>query len=104
MTKIMLSPHAASRIRDRLKDIVTLREVAEGVIGCRFYCGETWIKIKELDNIVEIAEENQVIYGDVVYVVVRRFDDNDVGSVTTVLLRERHQHIKGDYFIDKVKP
>ena len=39
--------------------------------------------------------------GDTIYVIVRRRDDLDAGAVATVEIRNSHQKIKGDYFIDR---
>lgn len=98
MSQLRLSRHAHSRIHGRLKDIITLREVAEGVTGCRFNTGETWVKVKSLPG--DIKLDGSVI-GDTVYIIVHRNGERDNGTVVTVELRQRHQKIKGDYYIDR---
>lgn len=97
MSELRLSRHAAARISDRLGDIITLREVAQGVTGCRFYTGETWVKVKSLPSQVTLPDGCN---GDTIYVIVKR-RDNEVGTIATVELRRGRQRIKGDHYIDR---
>jgi len=95
MTTIGLTLHAKDRLNNRLRSIISVNEVATAVTTVDFALGETWVKVKSLPKSIVLGKA----HGDTVYIVVkkRKYDCN----VVTILLRESHQRINGDFLVDR---
>ena len=94
------SIHAARRVTARLSDVISPDEIERKITGVHFDIGETWVKVKMLSSKRYIQDGNYIIKGDTVYVIYRRRDAYDTGSIATVELRGAGQTVKGDRLID----
>lgn len=100
---IKFSFHAKKRVRERLNDLTSLREIdlATRKVG-NPEVGETWVKVKSLPSkvTIEADDHHQPVEGDVIYAIIRKSWDGDPGAVATVELRNSSQTVKGDYYYD----